>query len=719
MANKNDKPISSGEAKEIAGKLSQDLELSVDSANDLANALGEVHKKHLANLKIAKRFREDMAGLLENSKDKKKVEQEIIKTLSEQKDKQISNLKTAMEMNGIRDEGGKIEKEYTKEIEKQHKMMTHGILPSTMGFVDGLKGSVAQMLAGSRAMKAIQTVMKALSSPGMALGALAGGGLMLALKALAAAIEFVKDAFMAEYNFLQDKVMPTHAQANIMFGNTGKALSGLKSHAISTGVQFENLGYSFEQGATAVLEFNKHINAVGVNKGLTKFGLMMSEYVGAGAENAGRLTTAFKFAGLSLDDMNDTMKNASKVASEYGVPVNAIRKDMAENIDILQRYGVNARLQFMRASALARSYNLNIKDINATYGKSMDTFDKTTDVAAKFNTIFGTSLNSYELLLAKKPEKRFELIRKELLAQGKVWDNLDEFQKNIITNTLQINEEQAALQFGSEKVRKQIQAQKREALANNKVQEDWGRGLNNIKKNLMSMETRVRELMRAVASFIAKLVGFPNASKPITDFAKTFDEMMGHVAQNLNNLKPDTIVDLKDEFSMLLDALKRLPDLVNEILDALGMSREDKFEDALSEAGMQNYDKSANIQMFRALSKLKSGTSLSKEEADLISQRSDMLKEGSKYSEVLAGQGFDLDSIRQKAQVVDENVGISRGSTGNKIRELIKRGEEGQVKNMNFDVNGKRYTGEQIINIVLEVDGRKVAGTHVATSTKS
>jgi hypothetical protein len=210
----------------------------------------------------------------------------------------------------------------------------------------------------------------------------------------------------------------------------------------------------------------------------------------------------------------------AKAARAYGLPVNEVLRDIGKSPEILARFGVANRKEFAIASAKARSYGLTLKDINGAFGDQLDTFEGSATAAAKLNAMFGTTINSFELMMETDPTKRMEMLRKELLAQGKTWEKLSVFERNSITTTLGVDKATAQLMLSTDKERKSLEAKAKERENQIKVDERWNAGMGSIKKTLIAWGPLLDKLMRSAANFIVKLFGGDDASNTV---AKTAD----------------------------------------------------------------------------------------------------------------------------------------------------------------------------------------------------
>jgi hypothetical protein len=298
----------------------------------------------------------------------------------------------------------------------------------------------------------------------------------------------------------------------------------------SAGVELELLGYSFAEGAAFVRDFAKAANTgLKLPKDILKTGKELTFVLGLTAEQAGKLVQQFEKQGAGSEQVNEMFKAGAKEARAYGLPVNDVLRDLGDAPDILARFGVANRTEFAVSASKARSYGLSIKEVTAAFGKQLDTFEGSAVAGAKLNTVFGTHINSLKLMMLKDPVKRMEMLRGELLKQGKSWEKLSVFEKNVITSTLGVDEAQAQLVLSSEEARKKME--KQAAVQRQKIRDDekWNDGMRSIKKTLISWGPLLDKLMRSVSNFIAKLFGFNSAQQPIQDFAKTAENMMNDV----------------------------------------------------------------------------------------------------------------------------------------------------------------------------------------------
>lgn len=432
--------------------------------------------------------------------------QELMNTLDSKKTKELGS-----QFDELKNQSKSLDKQKEKivDIKAAWEKVGDGIRHPT----NAINGFVSILSKGlGKGISLLGGLTSAFGLLGVAVGGALLGGLMLVIA-----------AFTQMWNFLDKKVLPATADFNRQIGNMGQSTAALKSEMTSAGVQFEMLGMSFEEGAANVRDFAEGMMLVGRSKkelhDVVQTGLKLTQVVGLSAEQSGKLALFWEKSEGSLNGLNDAMDQASVLAHKYQVPVNQIRRDLGDDIGLLARFGTKNRMVMLESAAKARTYGLSIKDISQNFGDQMDTFDKTSNVAAKLNAVFGTHINSYQLMLETNPVKRMEMLRKELVKQGKTWDNLNVYEQNVIASTTGMSKEQLALGLSSEKVRKELQKQTDQQAYVNKINKDWDSGLVNIKKTLLALQPKLDLILRSVSDFVSELFGFGKAGDVTTSTA--------------------------------------------------------------------------------------------------------------------------------------------------------------------------------------------------------
>lgn len=362
------------------------------------------------------------------------------------------------------------------------------------------------------------------------------GLLILGVGAAVAAMTGLFKLFTNYWDFLDKKVIPAQAEFTKEIGGTRAETKGLSSQMQSAGVEMELLGYSFEEGTSMVRDFSKALNTgLTIPKDVLKTGKELTFVLGMTAEQSGKLVQQFQKQGLGMVQLNDMFKVGAREARAYGLPVNEVLRDIGDAPDILARFGLANRKEFAVSAAKARSYGLTIKELDAAFGKQLDTFEGSSVAAAKLNTIFGTNINSMKLMMEHDPVKRMEMLRKSLIGQGKDWEHLSVAERNVITQTLGVDEATAQLTLSSDKERKKLEAKNLERKKQIKVDEDWNRGMGSIKKTLIAWGPLLDKLMRSASNFVVKLFGGDSAADTVMDTAKAAENAIGAITKAIDS----------------------------------------------------------------------------------------------------------------------------------------------------------------------------------------
>ena len=75
---------------------------------------------------------------------------------------------------------------------------------------------------------------------------------------------------------------------------------------------------------------------------------------------------------------------------------------------------------------------------------AFDTLDDAAGSVAKLNIVFGTTISSLDMMMTQDPAERFELVRQQLLSQGKTYDQLGRAEMQMLTSTLKLSEDEVA-----------------------------------------------------------------------------------------------------------------------------------------------------------------------------------------------------------------------------------------------------------------------------------
>jgi len=373
-------------------------------------------------------------------------------------------------------------------------------------------GETMSKLVGP-SMEKMQGFAKILFSP--------AGLLIVGVAAAVAALVGLYALFKNFWEFMDKNVVPAQAEFNKQIGGSGPAVGQLQSQMHGVGEEFLLLGKSYEEGAKLVRDFSSGLKSVQLDPKTLKTGKELVGILQLSGEEAGSLALQFQKQTGSLDGLNEMMNVGAREAKTYGLPVNDVLRDLGKFPNILARFGTANRTEFAKSAAKARSYGLDIGKVDAAFGDQLDTFEGSSDVAAKMNAMFGTTINSFELMLETDPIKRMEMLRKQLVSQGKEWNNLSKFEQNVITSSMGVDKEMASMMLSSDKERKALEKKQRQKDREIKMNERWNKGISSIKSTLIAWGAQIDKVMRGVSKLIATMFGLDEPGKLVTGLADT------------------------------------------------------------------------------------------------------------------------------------------------------------------------------------------------------
>jgi len=528
-----------------------------------------------------------------------------------------------------------------------------------------------------------------------------GGLIAIGLMAILGPIIMVWKALKQLWSFLDSKVMPAFAALNKALGAGSEGMEHLRKQAVKTGVQFEMLGKTFQEGYTVVTNISSALMSAEIPDKYLSDLLKMSEYVGAGTEATGKFGLFLKKTTGSLRDSRKIMNEAALAAESYGVPWNQVRKDMIENTNILARFGTRNTLVMAEAAAKARHYGLTIENVNEAFGDQMDTFSGSAEAAAKLNTIFGTNINSMKLMMETDPTKRLEMLREELLNQGRTWEKLSVFERNAIAQSLGVDKTQAALILSSEKRRKQLQSQAKQQEHMNKINEEWEKGLGNTKETLLPLIPLVENMMRAFARFSMKLLFGVDIDKAMGKTAKSITEVASSITGGLQSATRELN---KEGFTGIFDTIKNFNgrEFVNTLKD-IGAALKDIAKAAKDVKEIVGYIEKAYKITETATSALSPQGLIKKgAESEMLMNMYNMMTMNPHW------KPWDPFGINEKKA---EDALITKKG------EVIKFDPQDNIMatkaNINPAMMGNQKKQEEIIHVHLHMDGKEIAETQV------
>lgn len=158
------------------------------------------------------------------------------------------------------------------------------------------------------------------------------------------------------------------------------------------------------------------------------------------ADSAQTLDNLTKSLGLTARGAQRATIEIFNLAKDIGLDTRRIQADFRATFSELSVYGTRSVEIFKNLAAASKVTGISIQRLQQTFGRAMDTFEGSADVAGKLNTILGRDLvNSVDLLYASEDE-RIRIIKQSLDATGRQFSQMSKFEKLAIANAAGIKD---------------------------------------------------------------------------------------------------------------------------------------------------------------------------------------------------------------------------------------------------------------------------------------
>lgn len=236
----------------------------------------------------------------------------------------------------------------------------------------------------------------------------------------------------------------------------------------------------------------------------------------------------------------ETFKEVTFAAKEADAPVNQFFQQFVKAKSWIAEYGSQGVKTITKTMVYAKKLGVSLESLKK-WQDATDTFDDTAKSMAKLNTVFGTSINAMDVMLEQDPSKRFEIIRKSMLNQGKTFENLSRMERKIIAEQtgLSMEEVQGFLKSGD-------------------TLEEYETKREKAQKSKIDAEAQIRKAMQQTATtMFAFKDAWDKVWIAVTKLIKPFTDVLGLTNSGEKGAK---------SFSQVMDGLfKRLIKFINEV----------------------------------------------------------------------------------------------------------------------------------------------------------
>ena len=212
-----------------------------------------------------------------------------------------------------------------------------------------------------------------------------------------------------------------------VFGDVPEQIRAINSVMSEMGPIAEVMQDEFERNGQALLYFQK--------------GLGLSN------DQQKKMAELAKSTGKSLTSLYiDLEKQSQGLAEVTGLNAKTLSRDIADAMTDVTSYAGMATKEIAASVARVKSLGVAIKDV-AGVTQAFKTFDTASQNAAKLGQAFGVVVNGFDLMKAKSPADKIEILRKAMAAAGKSAENMDARQLELLGSTSGLSPEIARQVF--------------------------------------------------------------------------------------------------------------------------------------------------------------------------------------------------------------------------------------------------------------------------------
>jgi hypothetical protein len=300
---------------------------------------------------------------------------------------------------------------------------------------------------------------------------------------------------------------------NMRIGSLSPNMKGFTREAIRWEGQIRGLTDNFGQGLEMAQEFVEGFGRILPENELKKWGklgLGISRGLGLGGDAAGAFLKSMYQLNETADETSDAFGEIFAGAKSANISVNQFSKEVVESRDHVISFGKEGQRVWLQSAAFVKKLGVSLKSLEA-FTHATDTFDATTQSVAKLNTVFGTTIDSLDLMLKQDPGERFEIVRQQLLSQGKSFDQISRQERELIGETLHLTQEEVAGMLKSGQTLEEFRAQQEQA-----------------KAKQAKSEVLIRKEMAATAqTMFAFGAAWDRITRSITKLIRPFTDVLG------------------------------------------------------------------------------------------------------------------------------------------------------------------------------------------------
>ena len=387
----------------------------------------------------------------------------------------------------------------------------------------GIKDTTSRILSETRNMADLWTKMKA-TAAGFAVG------FQDAFRPDAILKTFIDTTIQAAlaYDDLEAKLAALTGRQGVYSDTMWSSVEGLRSFGITmaqageaTFSSYKNMAKFAEQSASGKKEL------IALTAQMSMFGVSMDTV----AKIQDNLMTGLKMSRRESKDWQLQLFNmASSLEVDQATVTSAFEQSFAE----LSVYVKKTIDVFRGLQAAARGVGLGVQQLQGIFGRTLDTFDSTAQMAGKLNTILGRDmLNSVDLLFATETQRHRMLIE-SLELSGKQWKSMSKFERIAVASAAGIKDMNVAQRIFNQSL-SEFDTQQAKVAKAAASQEKFNKAVKSSRTFMVMLKEAYQNFAIAVQPVVDVLVGvvagISNLLSVGTYLREQWGEWVGGIAQ--------------------------------------------------------------------------------------------------------------------------------------------------------------------------------------------
>jgi len=302
------------------------------------------------------------------------------------------------------------------------------------------------------------------------------------------------------------------------------------------GVQVDELYASHTALRSEMTEFT--MMSVSMQREVANVGALLAEQGVSMTDFAKATQAGIKSFGMSAEAAAGASIELNDLALQIGVTPQQMAADFAGASAQLADFGSSGVKAFKDLAVISKSTGLEIDKL-LRISEGFDTFEGAATSAGKLNAALGGNfVNAMDLMMAKDPAKRFNMIRDAVLQTGKTFDDMDYFERKFYVGAIDGIESTADLAMLMSGDLDALSGSTKETTASIKKLQERTKSIQSIQENFKSLLASIVPVLEPLVVSLREMFNEynKNGSGPIATVVgalKLFVGVLTHLIENI------------------------------------------------------------------------------------------------------------------------------------------------------------------------------------------